>query len=75
MDVVRRAFEEAGVEFIDENGGGARADNMSRELACGSAFGSVDNNQLGLHRGSSTFSGPAGHGHPDCDFSRVLFHR
>ena len=23
MDVVRRAFEAAGVEFIDENGGGA----------------------------------------------------
>jgi hypothetical protein len=22
LDVVRRAFEEAGVEFIDENGGG-----------------------------------------------------
>jgi hypothetical protein len=23
LDVVRRAFEKAGVEFIDENGGGA----------------------------------------------------
>jgi hypothetical protein len=23
LDVIRRAFEKAGVEFIDENGGGA----------------------------------------------------